>query len=125
MRLYEITESAVNNEDLEEAPGRVVATHPITGKTKRFRPGDAEGIAAWKATVPPSKDKPDQGELLDKYWRIFTDMVGQVYPDGDPIDMLFRKYRDFDMDKLNAAARKNGYQDPMDYWNEMDTLPRG
>jgi hypothetical protein len=42
--------------EIQEAiPGRVVAKHPITGKTKRFRPGDAKSIAAWKSTRPAVK----------------------------------------------------------------------
>lgn len=68
-------------------------------------------------------EKSKNDKLLDKYWRVFTDMAAQTYPDADPIDACFQKYRDFDMDKLNAAAKKHGYDDPMDYWGEMGDLP--
>jgi hypothetical protein len=103
MRLDEITEAM---------PGRFAKSDD----TKR-----AERNAKRRAQRSAEKSKNDK--LLDKYWRVFTDMAAQTYPDADPIDACFQKYRDFDMDKLNAAAKKHGYNDPMDYWEEMGDLP--
>lgn len=59
-------------------------------------------------------------KLLNKYWSVFTDEVAQGYPDSDPIDNLVQRYRDFDYDKLEAAAKMHGYDHPMDYYDELD-----
>ena len=62
---------------------------------------------------------------IDDVWRKVEAVVGQIYPDGDPIDWLlpwFRKQGIADHkvgDILAKAARKNGYKDVYDYYNHF------
>lgn len=62
---------------------------------------------------------------LDDVWRQVEHVVGQIYPDGDPIDWLapwFRKQGIADHkigDILERAAKKNGYKDIYDYYNSF------
>jgi len=72
-----------------------------------------------KAKQNKEKDEAAKTKVLDKYWKIFVDTVSNVFPDGDPIDMMASKYRDFDMDLLTQAAQRQGYDHPMDHWEDM------
>jgi|LakMenEpi03Aug12_release.lakeMendotaPanAssembly.Ray.scaffolds.fasta_scaffold158057_1 hypothetical protein len=70
--------------------------------------------------------KPTAPKLtLDDVWRKVEDVVGQIFPDGDPIDWLlpwFRKQGIADHKIggiLERAAKKNGYKDIYDYYNSM------
>lgn len=62
---------------------------------------------------------------LDDVWRKVEDVVGQIFPDGDPIDYLapwLEKHgiRDFKIGEiLDRAAKKNGYKDLYDYYDSM------
>ena len=62
---------------------------------------------------------------LDAVWRKVEDVVGQIFPDGDPIDYLapwLEKHgiRDFKIGEiLDRAAKKNGYEDLYDYYDSM------
>jgi hypothetical protein len=62
---------------------------------------------------------------LDAVWRKVEDVVGQIFPDGDPIDYLapwLEKHgiRDFKIGEiLDRAAKKNGYKDLYDYYDSM------
>ena len=54
--------------------------------------------------------------------RVFQDIemaVGDSFPDGDPMDLLMKKYKDrwgsIDMDLLNKAAKANGAKDYHSY----------
>lgn len=63
---------------------------------------------------------------LDAVWRKVEDVVGQIYPDGDPIDWMApwlekQGIADYKIgDILERAARKNGYKDMYDYWKQLD-----
>ena len=63
--------------------------------------------------------------MLSDVWRKVEDVVGQIYPDGDPIDWLlpwFRKQGIADHkigDILDRAAKKNGYKDIYDYYHSF------
>ena len=78
-----------------------------------------------KLARPPAPQK----LTLDDVWRKVEDVVGQIYPDGDPIDWLapwFKKQgiEDFKIgDILDKASRKHGYKDIYDYYRSFDELP--
>lgn len=70
--------------------------------------------------------QPKQPKLtLDDVWRKVEDVVGRIFPDGDPIDYLapwLEKHgiRDFKIGEiLDRAAKKNGYKDLYDYYDSM------
>lgn len=71
--------------------------------------------------MQPAKPKPD----LDKIWYKIQDVVGQIVPDGDPIDYMApwlesQGIRGFDIsDVLDKAAKKHGYKDMYAYYNEV------
>jgi hypothetical protein len=108
MKLSQITEAGM--------PGRFAKSDDTKRAERNAKRRD-------QRSAERDAEKSKNDKLLDKYWRVFTDMAAQTYPDADPIEACFQKYRDFDMDKLNAAAKKHGYDDPMDYWDEMGDLP--
>lgn len=70
----------------------------------------------------------DAGIDLDLVWRKVEEVVSNVFPDGDPIDYLvpwLKKYgiTDFKVgDVLDAAAKKNGYDDIYAYYDSMNDL---
>ncbi|MCX7592746.1 MAG: hypothetical protein N2235_03080 [Fischerella sp.] len=74
-----------------------------------------------KKTTAPKLD-------LDTVWRKVEEVVGRIYPDGDPIDWLIPWFRqqgveDFKISEiLHKAARKHGYKDLYDYWDSMGKL---
>ena len=77
-----------------------------------------------KAPAAPKKPK----LTYDMVWRKVEDVVGQIFPDGDPYDWLipwFKQYgiEDFKIgDILDRAAKKNGYKDVYDYYEKMKDL---
>jgi len=80
----------------------------------------------------PAAPQPAKPKLtLDTIWRKVEDVVGQVFPDGDPIDWLipwFKKHgiEDFKVgDLITRAAKKHGYKDMYDYWDEMKQMYSG
>ena len=58
---------------------------------------------------------------LDEIWRKIENVVGQIYPDGDPIDYLgpWIKQKGYPYSMVNAACKKNGYDDVYAYWDSM------
>lgn len=62
---------------------------------------------------------------LDDVWRKIENVCSQIAPDGDPIDWLapwLEKHgiKDFKIGEiLDRAAKKNGYQDLYDYYDEV------
>lgn len=89
---------------------------------------DAESNAR-KSFQAQLNKKPAAAKLdLDTVWREVENVVGRIYPDGDPIDWLipwFRKQGIEDHrigDIIEKAARKNGYKDLYDYWDSIGKL---
>ena len=62
---------------------------------------------------------------LNDVWRQVEHVVGQIYPDGDPIDWMgpWLKKKGFAEHQIGSiierAAKKNGYNDMYDYWNQL------
>jgi hypothetical protein len=58
---------------------------------------------------------------LDEIWRKIENVVGQIYPDGDPIDYLgpWIKQKGYPYSMVDAACKKNGYDDVYAYWDSM------
>ena len=60
-------------------------------------------------------------------WRKIEDVVGQIFPDGDPIDWLipwFKQKRLYNLDMgaiLDKACRLNGYKDIYAYYDHFKT----
>lgn len=85
-----------------------------------------------KAAILATQPKVTKPKLtLDDVWRKVEYVVGQIFPDGDPIDWLvpwFRKQGIADHkvgDIIERAARKHGYKDLYDYWDSMKDLYGG
>lgn len=103
--------------------------HPGTGEpTGKFMQG--YGPKPVKAPAAPKLSSPKL--TINDVWRKVEEVVGQIYPDGDPIDWLlpwFRKQGIADHkvgDILAKAAKKNGYKDIYDYYNSIgDDLGEG
>jgi hypothetical protein len=105
-----------------------VPTHGKTGKPNPNHPNFAKHDAAYKAQQaamrPPRA--PAQPKLtLNDVWRQVEHVVGQIFPDGDPIDWMApwlekRGYHDWDIGKIiDRAARANGYKDMYAYYDEL------
>jgi hypothetical protein len=62
-------------------------------------------------------------------WRKIEDVVGQIFPDGDPIDWLGpwldRKRIQNGGEVLNKACRLNGFKDIYDYYDHFKTADYG
>ena len=99
--------------------------NPRTGDTI---PGTstAEKLAARPPKAPRVVTPAHPPLSLDAVWRKVEDVVGQIYPDGDPIDWLVpwlnkHGYREHQVGAiLDKAAKKNGYNDIYAYWQELD-----
>jgi hypothetical protein len=78
--------------------------------------------------IAPEKIPAQPKLTLDMVWRKVEDVVGQIFPDGDPYDYLmpwFKKHgiKDFKVgDILDRAAKKNGYKDVYDYYDSMKDM---
>lgn len=76
---------------------------------KREREAEKAERDERRAARPPKVD-------LDTVWRKFEDVVGQVFPDGDPTDYMgpwFKRTYNIEYDwgqYLDKAAKKNGYK---------------
>lgn len=103
----------------------------LDGVEKRFKTSDTAGRDAWsqsyaKPQKPAAAPAPkQQGIDLDTVWRKVEQVVGNIFPDGDPIDWLApwlekQGVRDFKIGEiLDQAAQKNGYNDIYDYYEQM------
>lgn len=92
-----------------------------------------EEKAAKKAAMPPKVTGPKRdsnGLTKDDYsivWRKIEAVVGQIFPDGDPIDWLApwlqkQGIRDYHVGEvLNKACKLNGYEDIYAYYNSFKT----
>jgi hypothetical protein len=75
--------------------------------------------------VPKIKAPAPKKLTLDDVWRKVEEVVGNIYPDGDPIDWMAPWFKrqgieDFKVgDIIDRAARKNGYKDMYDYWKSF------
>lgn len=70
-----------------------------------------------------AKDRFDEDEnSLDALWQQFQQVAISHYPDADPVEVMLDRY-DVDMDLLMAAAKKGGYDHPMDWVDELDEYP--
>jgi hypothetical protein len=91
-----------------------------------------------KLPKPPTPTRPkvaDQAKLtsdvLDMIWRKVENVVSQVYPDADPIDLLVPWFESKGIsgsdigDMITQAAKKHGYKDLYDYWDSMGELYSG
>lgn len=119
---------------MHEMSGGVIAGGGVgEGKFTVNRKTGAKLNPRTGAELPPKEKpsamknfQPKQPKLtLDDVWRKVEYVVGQIFPDGDPIDWLlpwFRKQGIADHkigDILERAAKKNGYKDLYDYYDSM------
>ena len=60
---------------------------------------------------------------LDKIWFDVTQIISNIFPDGDPADYLpkYCKQHGCTYDDIRAAAKKNGYEDEYAYIDDMKT----
>ena len=93
----------------------------------------AQNRARAKAEQPPklpkqpaSLNKPKL--TLDQVWNKVEYVIGEIFPDGDPIDYLapwLEKHgvRDFKIGEvLDRAAKKHGYKDMYDYYDSLKDM---
>lgn len=101
------------------------------GVEKRFPQNKEAEAHAWANTIanPPKSAAtmaPKKSSLdLDTVWNKVEEVVANIFPDGDPIDWLgpwLQKHgiTDFKIGEiLDKAAKKNGYDDIYDYYDQM------
>ena len=90
-------------------------------------PLDRQGnpVAPKAAKVSAPRAPAPKKLTLDDVWRKVEEVVGQIYPDGDPIDWMMPWFKrqgieDFKVGEIiDRAARKNGYKDMYDYWKSF------
>ena len=60
---------------------------------------------------------------LDKIWFDVTQIISNIFPDGDPADYLpkYARKHGITYDDIRAAAKKNGYEDEYAYIDDMKT----
>jgi len=84
--------------------------------------------------VPAGPRRDSNGLTKDDYskvWRKIEDVVGNIFPDGDPIDWLapwLKKsgIQDYHVGEvLDKACRMNGYKDMYEYYNSFKTADYG
>jgi hypothetical protein len=105
-----------------------VPTHSKSGKPNANHPNFAKHDAEFKAQRAASKAPraPAKPKLtLNDIWRKVEDVVGQVFPDGDPIDWMIPWFQRQGIDGhkigelIARAAKANGYKDMYDYWDQL------
>jgi len=80
-------------------------------------------------TTPTPQVRPDVTKpniSLDSLFQKATSIVGQIFPDGDPIDWLapWCRKNSIPYEMVTKAFQKNGYKDIYDYWEQMkDDFP--
>ena len=92
-------------------------------------------VDAPKAPRAPAGPRRDSNGLTkddySKVWRKIEDVVGNIFPDGDPIDWLapwLKKsgIQDYHVGEvLDKACRMNGYKDMYEYYNSFKTADYG
>ncbi len=65
--------------------------------------------------------KPASKLDLDKIWFDVTQIIGNIFPDGDPADYLpsYCRKHGCTYDDIRAAAKKNGYEDEYAYIDDL------
>jgi hypothetical protein len=118
-------DSKINRKTPVEEAFKEVPTHGKSGKPNPNHPAfakhDADFKAQQKAMRPPAQPK----LTLNDVWRQVEHVIGQIFPDGDPIDWMApwlekRGYHDWDIGKIiDRAAKANGYSDMYAYYDEL------
>jgi hypothetical protein len=97
------------------------------GIQKRFKDDNSPEAKAWvsgnqkKEKIMSAKVPKAAAVSLDTIWRKVEDVVGNIYPDGDPIDYLgpWCKKQGIDYSMVDKAAKKHGFKDVYAYWDSM------
>jgi hypothetical protein len=121
-------DSKINRKAPVEEAFKEVPTHSKSGKPNANHPSFAKHDAEFKAQkqamkAPRAPAKPKL--TLNDVWRKVEDVVGQVFPDGDPIDWMIPWFQRQGIDGhkigeyIARAARANGYKDMYDYWDQL------
>ena len=79
--------------------------------------------------IPPKEVAPKMARVAkpktdyDKIWFDVTNIISNIFPDGDPADYLLKYCRKHGLtyDDIRKAARKNGYKDEYEYIDQMKT----
>ena len=79
--------------------------------------------------IPPKEVAPKMARVAkpkmdyDKIWFDVTNIISNIFPDGDPADYLPKYCRKHGLtyDDIRKAARKNGYKDEYEYIDQMKT----
>jgi hypothetical protein len=114
-------------EDKNLLEGRFVKGPGGVPLDRRGNPKTPKQSAVAKQAATPSPAA-KQTLTLDMVWRKVEDVVGQVFPDGDPHDWLIPWFKQYGItgykmgDMLDQAAEKNGYRDVYDYYESMKDL---
>jgi len=86
---------------------------PRTGRTLPSKP---------QAIRRPAAPKQNISALLDKIWQKVEQVVGQIYPDGDPIDYIgpWAEKNGIPYEMVNRAVQKRGgFKDMYAYWDSF------
>jgi len=97
------------------------------GIQKRFKDDKSQAAKDWvsgnqkKEKIMSAKVPKAAAVSLDTIWRKVEDVVGNIYPDGDPIDYLgpWCKKQGIDYSMVDKAAKKHGFKDVYAYWDSM------
>jgi hypothetical protein len=99
------------------------------GIQKRFKDDNSPEARAWvsgnqkKEKIMSAKVPKAAAVSLDTIWRKVEDVVGKIYPDGDPVDYLgpWCKKLGIDYSMVDKAAKKHGFKDVYAYWDFQGT----
>jgi len=115
---------AMNEIAIGEGGQRLVYSRD--GVAKGFSDPYSQAATNWKNSQQ-RKDKPEKPFRMEKptndeIWDKVTTVIGNMFPDGDPIDALgpYMEKNELYWDDLNRAARKNGYKSVEDYWHDLE-----
>lgn len=94
----------------------------LNPKTGEELPKPAPKIRPQQPQTSAPKSKPTQS--LDSIWMNVMMIIGDTYPDGDPIDWIIPwcKKNGVSYDMVDKAAKHNGYEDIYDYRSSLDSL---
>lgn len=102
--------------------------HPRTGEELPDSPEDTnKKLAKLYAQTVAAKNKFKKENMLtlNQVWSKIEQVVGNIVPDGDPIDWLApwleqRGYKGFEIGELlDKACKKHGYKDLYDYYDDV------